>query len=73
MDDIATSMINIAIVGGGKFCKELLEKTSFHGRQEGINASIVAVADPDSTSPGMMAAKDMGLLNFNDYNQLYDP
>ncbi|MBW2644254.1 MAG: hypothetical protein JRC89_13070, partial [Deltaproteobacteria bacterium] len=47
MHDISTSTLNIALVGGGKFCKELLEKTSFHGQEEGINASIVAVADPD--------------------------
>ena len=70
MHDISTSIINIALVGGGKFCEELLEKTSFHGQEEGINASIVAVADPDSKSPGIIAAQDSGLLTFN---QLYEP
>jgi len=65
--------MNIALVGGGKFCRELLEKTSFHGQEEGINASIVAVADPDFKSPGIVAAKGRGLLTFNNYNQLYEP
>ena len=65
--------MNIALVGGGKFCRELLEKTSFHDQQEGINASIVAVVDSDFKSPGIIAAKDSGLLTFNNYNQLYEP
>ncbi len=68
MHDISTSIMNIALVGGGNFCRELLEKTSFHDQQEGINASIVAVADPDPKSPGIIAAKDRGLLTFYDYN-----
>ena len=73
MSDFTSSIMNIALVGGGKFCRELLEKTSFHDQQEGINASIVAVVDPDFKSPGIIAAKDSGLLTFNNYNQLYEP
>lgn len=64
--------MNIAFVGGGTFCKEILEKTTFDYKQEGINAAIVAVADPDPKSPGMVLAGKMNLLTFTDYHELYD-
>ena len=64
--------MNIAFVGGGTFCKEILEKTTFDYKQEGINAAIVAVANPDPKSPGMVLAGKMKLLTFTDYHELYD-
>ncbi len=64
--------MNIALVGGGIFCKEILEKTTFDDKQEGVNAAIVAVADPDSESPGMLLGEQMNLLTFTDYHELYD-
>ena len=64
--------MNIALVGGGIFCKEILEKTTFDYKQEGIHAAIVAVADPDPESPGMVLAGKMNLLTLTDYHQLYD-
>ena len=64
--------MNIAFVGGGTFCKEILEKTTFDYKQEGINAAIAAVADPDPKSPGMVLAGKMNLLTFTDYHELYD-
>jgi two-component system NtrC family sensor kinase len=64
--------MNIALVGGGIFCKEILEKTTFDYKQEGVKAAIVAVADPDPRSPGMVLAGKMNLLTFTDYHELYD-
>jgi PAS domain S-box-containing protein len=66
------SITNIALVGGGDFCKEILEKTTSVYEQEEIYAPILAVADPDPKSPGMVLADELGLLAFNDFRQLYD-
>ena len=67
------SITNIALVGGGEFCKEILEKTTSVYEQEGVYAPILAVADPDPTSPGIELADELGLLTFKDCRQLYDP
>ncbi|MGD9302276.1 MAG: ATP-binding protein [Desulfobacterales bacterium] len=66
------SITNIALVGGGEFCKEILEKTTSVYEQEGVYAPILAVADPDPNSPGILLADELGLLTFNDCRQLYD-
>ena len=66
------SIINIAFVGGGDFCREILEKTTAVYEQEEMYAPILAVADPDPNSPGMALADEYGLLTFQDYHQLYD-
>jgi PAS domain S-box-containing protein len=66
------SIINIGLVGGGNFCKEILEKTTAVYEQEEMVAPILAVADPDPASPGMKLASQLGLLTFDDYHQLYD-
>jgi two-component system, NtrC family, sensor kinase len=66
------SITNIAFVGGGEFCREILEKTTSVYEQEELYAPILAVADPDPRSPGMLLADEYGLLTFTDYHQLYD-
>ncbi len=66
------TIINIALVGGGDLCKEVLEKTTFDLRQENAYAPVLAVADPDPGSPGMVLAEELGLLTFSDYHELYD-
>ena len=66
------SIINIALVGGGDLCKEVLEKTTFDLSQENAYAPVLAVADPDPGSPGMVLAEELGLLTFTDYHELYD-
>jgi two-component system NtrC family sensor kinase len=66
------SITNIALVGGGEFCKEILEKTTSVYEQEGVYAPILAVADSDLESPGIKLADELGLLTFNDFRQLYD-
>ncbi len=73
MPDYIPSIIHIAIVGGGELCKELLEKTTFDYTQEEVFAPIIAVADPDPETPGMVLADQLGLLTFTDYHELYDP
>jgi PAS domain S-box-containing protein len=66
------SITNIALVCGGDFCREILEKTTSVYEQEGVYAPILAVADPDPDSPGIKLADELGLLTFNDCHQLYD-
>lgn len=71
--DKELEVIHIGLVGGGDLCKEMLEKTAFDFTQEEAYAFILAVADPDSEAPGMVLARERGLLTFSDYHQLYDP
>jgi len=66
------SIINIAFVGGGEYCREILEKTTAVYEQQELYAPILAVADPDPQSPGMVLADEYGLLTFQNYQQLYD-
>jgi PAS domain S-box-containing protein len=66
------SITNIALVGGGEFCREILEKTTSVYEQEGVYAPILAVADPDPESPGIKLADELGLLTFNSCYELYD-
>lgn len=73
MPNRKSSIVNISLVGGAGLCKELLEKTTFDYMQEGVDAPILAVADPDPSTPGMVRARELGLLTFQDYHDLYDP
>ena len=66
------SIINIAFVGGGDFCREILEKTTAVYDKEEMYAPILAVADPDPKRPGMVLADEYGLLTFQNCRQLYD-
>jgi PAS domain S-box-containing protein len=66
-------IINIAVVGGGTYCKEFLEKTTKEYRQKEVNARIAAVADPDPNTPGIQAAKKLGIKTVEDYHELYSP
>ncbi len=68
-----SQVTNIGIVGGGVFCREVLEKTTFDYRNNDVNARILIIADPDPESPGMQAARDLGLKTVSDYHALYDP
>jgi two-component system NtrC family sensor kinase len=67
------TIINIALVGGGSLCQEILEKTTYLYKKEGLDAPILAVADPDPESPGMVLAKELGLVTFLNYHELYEP
>ena len=67
-----TTIIRIGLVGGGPFCREFLEKTSFYDRQSKDGARIVAVADANPHAPGMVLARDMGLVTVGHYRELYN-
>ena len=51
MTDTDASIINIAVIGGNTFCKELLEKTTQDYREDEVSARMTAVADPDRRVP----------------------
>ena len=69
----APTVTNIALVGGGELCREILEKTTSVYKQEEIHAPIIAVANANAKSPGMVLAKKLGLLTLSHCHQLYDP
>ena len=72
MEPQKPAITNIALVGGGDFCREILKKTTTVYEQEEMYAPILAVADSDLNSPGMLLADQYGLLTFKDYHKLYD-
>ncbi len=63
---------NIALVGGGDLCREILERTCFDDQQHGIGAPIVAVSDPDPRQPGRHLAQQLGLRTVDDFRTLYE-
>jgi len=65
--------IRIGIVGGGGFCKEFIEKTISYSKKYIDGARIVAVADPDPEAPGIVLAREMGLIVVSDYHEFYAP
>ncbi len=61
---------NIALIGGGQFCKTLLEllySDIFADRRP----SIIGVADLDEQAPGLQYAKTLGIFTTRDYHDLY--
>jgi len=73
MSNKRSKIINMAIVGGSNYCKEILEKTTIDYGEEEVNARFQVVADPDPKSPGMLLAKKLGLKTVKDYHELYKP
>ncbi|MBP1739132.1 MAG: hypothetical protein H6Q48_1425 [Deltaproteobacteria bacterium] len=68
-----TTSFRIALVGGEEFCKDVLEKYLVARQLNDFAARIVAVADPDPQSPGILLAKKLGLVTVHDYHELYEP
>ncbi len=62
---------NIAIVGGGKFCQELLEML-FSGAlsYKHNDIKILGVADVDENASGMRYARKMGIFTTKDFKKL---
>ena len=61
---------NIAIIGGGRFCKVFLqfllgEDLGFH------RPAIMGVADKNDRAPGMLFARERGIYTTTDYRDLY--
>ncbi len=61
--------MNIAVVGGGKRCKQLIEMIDRHSFQE-VDPKILVVAESDPQAPGVMAARQRDILVVEDYNQV---
>ncbi|MCG6909363.1 MAG: PAS domain S-box protein [Deltaproteobacteria bacterium] len=62
--------INIAIVGGGRFCKALLEAL-FDSENGGNGTQVLGVADPNPYAVGRLYAKKNGIFTTSDYKELY--
>ncbi|MDY6971550.1 MAG: ATP-binding protein [Thermodesulfobacteriota bacterium] len=73
MPEMEPAIINMAIVGGGPLCRELIAKAALDYRKNAVRARIVGVADPDIQSPGMVLARELGLKSVKDYHELYEP
>ena len=61
---------NIAIVGGGNFCKKLLQLL-FSEPFEDHHPTIFGVADVDNQAEGRILAEQMGIFTTADYRELY--
>ncbi len=64
---------NIAIVGGGKFCQELLEMLLNGVLSDKSNnyINILGVADPNENATGMRYARSMGIFTTRDFKKLF--
>ena len=61
---------NIAIVGGGNFCKRLLHLLFSEPFKE-CHPTILGVADSDDQAEGLSHAKQLGIFTTADYRELY--
>ncbi len=61
---------NIAIVGGGEFCKQLLQLL-FSDYFKEQRPSILGVADKNVHAEGLRYAAEMGIFTTNDYRDLF--
>ncbi len=60
----------IAIIGGGDFCRRLLKM--IEGEDfPGPRPEVLAVADPDPQSPGIVTARQMGIATTEEYTALF--
>ena len=62
---------NIAIVGGGNFCKKLLQLL-FSEPFEDYHPTVLGVADVDNQAEGRVLADQQGIFTTADYRELYD-
>lgn len=62
--------MNIAIIGGGKRCLELIELIDRHHFQD-IEPRILAVAEENHDEVGSIRARQMGLFVTDDYNDFF--
>jgi PAS domain S-box-containing protein len=67
--DEAKMGANIAIIGGGTRCQNLLEMLA-HDRFKHFKAKIVAVADINPEAPGFLLAEEQGIYTTTDYRNL---
>ncbi len=61
---------NIAVVGGGKFCKQLLQLLfSEYFKEDAFQ--ILGIADKNTQAEGIVLAEKLGIFTTADYNELY--
>ena len=60
----------IAILGGGNFCKKLLQLL-FSEPFEDCHPTILGVADTNGKADGLLYAKQMGIFTTHNYHELY--
>ncbi|MFH2131000.1 MAG: ATP-binding protein, partial [bacterium] len=58
--------------GGGPYSVEVMLKQIEDNNRVARNPKIIAISDPDIRSPGIKLAKQLDLLTFKDYRDLYD-
>ena len=73
MENTTEEFINIGIVGGGQLARDVLEKTYFDYSKVDVGAKIIAIADPDSSGPGVEKARELGLKVTADYRKFFLP
>jgi len=62
---------NIAIIGGGRFCKILLEFLCERNVPE-CSVTVLGVADIKPHAEGLLFARQLGIFTTHDYRELYD-
>ena len=62
---------NIAIVGGGRFCKNMIELL-YSEPFDDQRPSILGVADQDDQAQGLLYAGRKGIFTTNDYRELFE-
>lgn len=70
-DDRPESSFKVAIVGGGKACRRLLEVLDAEHLSR-LHMRILGVCDKDPLRPGFRMAKKMGLFTTTDFRKLYN-
>ncbi len=73
MENTTEEFINIGIVGGGQLARDVLEKTYSDYSKVDVGAKIIAIADPDSSGPGVEKARELGLKVTADYRKFFLP
>ena len=61
---------NIAIIGGGRFCKNMLQL--FHNEHfKESRPTILSVADINNQAEGIVLARELGIPTTSDYRDLF--
>ncbi len=64
--------LRIAVIGGGRRCRSLLEVLESSEPDKTFQAEIVGVADVDATAVGVVYARESGVFTTKDYSELFD-
>lgn len=70
MADVAVHTINLAIVGGGRACKYILELIQ-NDPFPFLNINIAGVCDINPEAEGFVMAKEMGIFTTHDFQELF--